>query len=264
MMKQISRLMPGLAATLYERAMLSPARARLGRRHNYRLGAGTDARIPYADGWISMRSWGSGPTVLLLHGWSGSMADMEDFVEPLVARGFRAVAFDAPAHGESDGRRTNLIQCSGALLQVGATCGPIWAAIAHSFGGPTAALAINRGLVIPRLVTLGSPRSVLEMSDLRARRAGVPQHVIDRANRRLAHRFDIVWDDITTDRLLEGRDVSLMVVHDEDDRSVPFEDGPRIAESSPRSRFVATAGLGHDGILWDRGVIQAVTDFVAA
>lgn len=263
MMRQVSKLMPGLAATLYERAMLSPMRPRTARRVDFRYGNAVETRLPYADGWIVVRSWGHGPTVLLLHGWSGSMADMEDYIEPLAARGFRAVAFDAPAHGESDGTRTNLIQCAGALLQVSATQGPIFGAIAHSFGGPTAALAMQRGLRLPRLVMLGSPVSVVELSDLRARKAGVPQHVIDIANRRIADRFGFEWDDLATDRLLDGAEVSLMLVHDRDDRSVPFAHGERM-ETSLGARLLRTSGLGHDGVLWDRGVIQAVTDFIAA
>jgi pimeloyl-ACP methyl ester carboxylesterase len=256
-------MITGLMATWYERAMLSPLRLRVDRPVNPAIGEGALERIPGAEGWIVTRSWGSGPTVLLLHGWSGSMADMEDFIAPLVARGFRAVAFDAPAHGESDGRRTNLIQCTGALLQVGATQGPVYGAITHSFGGATAALALHRGFAIPRLVMLGAPNSVVEMSDLRARRAGVPPNVVALANRRIASRYDIDWETIATERLIAGHDLPLLVVHDRGDRSVPYEHGVRIARAAARGRLLTTTGLGHDGILWDRGVIQAVADFIS-
>jgi len=45
--------------------------------------------------------WGSGPTVLLMHGWGGYGAQMQPFVEPLVRSGHRVVLFDAPSHGVS-------------------------------------------------------------------------------------------------------------------------------------------------------------------
>ena len=248
-------------ATLYERAMLSPTRGTV-RRQNPRIGEAERRRLPWSDGWIVTRSWGTGPTVLLLHGWSGSASDMEEFVEPLVARGFRAVAFDAPAHGESGGRRTNLLQCAGAALQVAATHGPVWGAIAHSFGGPTLALAMRSGVAIPRLVMLGSPRSVVEASNVRARRAGVPDHVVQIVNRRVADRYDIRWEEIATDRLVAAADTTLLVVHDVDDRSVPYDDGVRIAAASPRGRLLTTHGLGHDALLWDRGVVQSAIEFI--
>ncbi len=263
MMQLFSRVLPGVAAALYERAMLSPRRTGVVRRSDHRIGNGITTRLAWGDGFIAARSWGTGPTVLLLHGWSGDSSDMEDFVAPLVTRGFRAVAFDAPAHGDSDGRRTNLVQCAGAALQVGGAFGPVWGAITHSFGGPTVALAMRNGLAVRRLALLGAPGSVLEMSALRARRAGVPEHVIELAHRRITKRLAIDWENSTTALLLAEADIPVLVVHDRDDRTVPWNDGAHIAASVPNSRLVTTTGLGHDGTLWDRGVIQAVADFIA-
>jgi len=37
-----------------------------------------------------------GPTVLLLHGWSGAAAQWSRFIDPLVRAGFNAVALDLP------------------------------------------------------------------------------------------------------------------------------------------------------------------------
>src|SRR5690349_22396214 len=53
-----------------------------------------DSRV---TGW----RWGSGPAVLLMHGWGGRAEQMLPFVEPLVRAGHRVIAFDAPSHGES-------------------------------------------------------------------------------------------------------------------------------------------------------------------
>jgi pimeloyl-ACP methyl ester carboxylesterase len=50
-------------------------------------------------GW----QWGSGPGILLAHGWNGRGIQFHEFIGPLVESGFRAVAYDAPGHGESEG-----------------------------------------------------------------------------------------------------------------------------------------------------------------
>ncbi len=252
-----------LITTMYVNAILSPKRTGVTRRVNHKIGDGADARLPGADGWIMTRSWGTGPTILLLHGWNGNGADMEDFVEPLVARGYRVVAFDAPAHGESSGRRTNLLQCAGAALQVAAAHGPVHGAISHSFGGPTIALAMRSGLSLNRLVMIGPPRSIAEMSAVRARKAGVPEQIIDRGNRLIAERFAIDWDHIATDRMIAEADVPVLVIHDRDDRTVPWDDGAKIASAAANGRLVTTSGLGHDAILWDPGVVQEAADFLA-
>jgi alpha-beta hydrolase superfamily lysophospholipase len=52
-------------------------------------------------------SYGKGPTILLVHGWNGHAAQLRAFVSPLVDAGYRVVAFDQPAHGQSSGARTH-------------------------------------------------------------------------------------------------------------------------------------------------------------
>src|SRR6478609_3042547 len=53
--------------------------------------------------------WGGGDrTVLLLHGWRGRASQFAPLVRELVAEGFHVVAFDAPAHGDSPGRNTDI------------------------------------------------------------------------------------------------------------------------------------------------------------
>ncbi len=54
----------------------------------------------------------------------------------------------------------------------------------------------------------------------------------------------------------------LLVVHDEQDRAVPFACGASLAEAWPGAQLRATRGLGHSRILRDPQVISAVTDFI--
>src|SRR5205085_10246750 len=49
--------------------------------------------------------WGTGPTILLVHGWEGRGAQLGALVEPLVDAGFSVLTFDGPAHGDSSGKR---------------------------------------------------------------------------------------------------------------------------------------------------------------
>ena len=55
---------------------------------------------PLEASWVGHRSagqsWGSGPLVYLVHGWGGCRAHMAVFVKPLVAAGYRVIAFDLP------------------------------------------------------------------------------------------------------------------------------------------------------------------------
>lgn len=107
-----------------------------------------DSRLGPVAHWTA----GSGPAVLLVHGWEGTHADLDGFVEPLLARGARVAALDLPAHGESSGTTALLTDCAEAIVALGAAIGPLAGAIAHSAGCPSLALALKAGLRARRLV----------------------------------------------------------------------------------------------------------------
>ena len=69
---------------------------------------------------VAGEEWGEGPPVYLVHGWGGQRAHLAIFVKPLVAQGFRVIAFDLPSHNESDRGalapgRTTAIECADAI-----------------------------------------------------------------------------------------------------------------------------------------------------
>jgi hypothetical protein len=53
----------------------------------------------------------------------------------------------------------------------------------------------------------------------------------------------------------------VLVVHDTDDREVPYADGRRLAEVFG-ARLITTNGLGHRRILYAPEVIDAVVEFI--
>ena len=87
---------PRAASHWFERLMLTPSLYVRKREQDSAFPEGDHTRIPYANGSLSVWSSGAGPTVLLLHGWSGRAAHLEEFVAPLRAAGFRVVALDQP------------------------------------------------------------------------------------------------------------------------------------------------------------------------
>lgn len=92
-----------------------------------------------------------------MHGWHGRGAQLGAFAAPLVAAGFRVVAFDAPAHGRTPGASTNLPEVSEALLKVAAAFAPLHGVIAHSFGVASTLTAMTQGLAPQRVVAVSAP-----------------------------------------------------------------------------------------------------------
>jgi len=54
----------------------------------------------------------------------------------------------------------------------------------------------------------------------------------------------------------------VLVIHDREDRETSWQDGADVAASWPGATLITTTGLGHNRILRDPSVIDAIADFV--
>lgn len=267
-MRQLSKLflrafcvlMPTTAARWIGRRMMTPYRVPSVKA--FPKAEVTRTRVPYAHGWLFVRVWGEGPPVLLVHGWGGKGENLGAVVDPLVEAGFRVVAYDAPAHGESSGERTSMIECAGAALQICGRFGPFHGVIAHSFGAPTAALAASHGLKSERFVFLGAPLSVMDLMIDMAVSLGATRHACELMVRGFETRLRFRRDELRTDRLVEKISAPILVVHDRQDKMVPMNNGAAIAAAAPSGSLLETNGLGHRGVLTDPDVVSAVVAFV--
>ena len=209
---------------------------------------------------IAAWTWGTGPRVLLAHGWEGSARDMVPLANALVARGRSVTVFDMPAHGRSSGRTTTLPEMADAVLAVArATEAPV-AVVGHSLGAAAAVLALRDGLGATAAALLAPVAEawlfLRRLADLLAfseagynglvaqleRRAGIAIHSIDGAS---------------AARLLSAR---ALIVHDPADRQVPFSQAQALADAWRGAALHPVPGLGHRRPLYDSAVIARVVD----
>jgi pimeloyl-ACP methyl ester carboxylesterase len=214
--------------------------------------------------------WGDGPVVFLLHGWAGHHGQLDPFVEPLLARGHRVVAFDAPSHGDSGPgalgpRSSTILEFTAALTRMVELHGPARAVIAHSMGSAAAAVAMCDGLRVGRvamLAPMASPRSYAHQF---ATWFGFGERTLRRMVARIERRIGAPMHHFDVPEL--GRAVAMpptLIVHDRDDASIPVSDGAAIAAAWPGARLHVTSGLGHRRLLSDPDVVHEVVDFVTA
>lgn len=213
---------------------------------------------------VAVYTWGSGPVVLFVHGWSGRGSQVAAFTEPLIAAGYQVMAIDAPGHGDTPGDRTNILECTAVLRAFMRRYGAVHAAITHSFGGMVLAYAMNRGMSVKRVVCISAPAHVEYLLDSFAKTLAIPDAVIADMHRRMDARFpDHFWEEISTVVNVRELDVPALIIHDEDDHSVPWQQGKIIASAWPGARFMKTSGLGHGRILRNQSVVDAAVDFIS-
>ncbi|GAA5210938.1 alpha/beta fold hydrolase [Microbacterium kyungheense] len=229
-------------------------------------------RIPGVDRRgvdVVVYEWGRGPrTVVLSHGWLGRASQLSALVRELTAEGYRVVAFDGPAHGDTGGRHTYLVDWLDVFAELQQRHGRFDAIVGHSFGGLAALVGVAGGVDAARVVTISALADADQILRGFQRMIGCSDAVMAQLRRRFAARYfpgdadPFAWLSAVRRPLPDG--IPLLIAHDEGDRFVPFGESARIAAANPGARVMATTGFGHNRILAADAVLDAVVDFVTA
>ncbi len=248
------------------RAFFGPAKYEVKPTDLDVIARGKNYQLPFADGELAVTTWGeSGPLVLLMHGWGGARAQMTGFVDPLLAAGYRVVAYDQPAHGESDGKTTNVLEIAPTMELIMQREGRFDAIIAHSFGTLITTFAlVKRNLPAPqKLVYLGSFNRLMEALPRFQAQAQLPDVVIEGLSAIINRNFDRdLLDSIVNAELAPKTDLPALMFHDRSDNVTPVEDSRAIAAAWLDAQYVETNGLGHRGALQSKEIHEQVINFL--
>ena len=247
-------------------AFFSPPKYELKSSDREILERGTTYRAPYTSGELAVTTWGqNGPSALLMHGWGGARAQMTGFVEPLLDAGFRVVAYDQPAHGESDGILTNLLEIAPTLDVVLEREGNFDAILSHSFGTLITSYAlVKRDFPPPaRLVYFGAFNRLLDSLPRFQDLASLSDEIMDGLRKMMYENFGrAVLDAIVNEELAPRIDIPALMFHDTGDNVTPVEDSRAIARAWSRARLVETSGLGHRGALQSGPIHEQAVRFL--
>lgn len=204
--------------------------------------------------------------VLILHGFGSAAQNFGHYVTALVDKNYQVLAFDAPAHGNSEGSTINAMQYSQVIEEVNNLYGPINGFLAHSLGGLALSLAMEN---IPttestKVVFIAPATETVTAID----EAFKFLHIDDKGIRQ---EFDAIIQEISghsTDwfsikRAIKNNKASILWVHDEDDDITPIKDALAVKETGQKNiRFIITKGLGHRKIYRDIAIQKEVLQFL--
>jgi pimeloyl-ACP methyl ester carboxylesterase len=260
----LGRTSPLVGSLAAESLFLSPSRHP---RPGWEARLIADARafsVGYRGAQLPAWEWGEGPTILLVHGWEGRGSQLGGFVGPLMRAGHRVVTFDFPGHGDAGDAHVSVVDFVRTIVQVHAAFGPIHGLIGHSMGAAASVLAHTLSPFADCMVLIAPPRSPRRFFDGFVRYLGLDERTIHATEDRLQQRYGVSLDEIDTPRLAHSVEVPVLVIHDREDREVPFEHGELVASALPNGTLLETHGLGHRRILKDDRVIRSATEFVGS
>lgn len=258
---------PSLAASLALRMFLTPPRRKLD---------ATDApivaqavRTLVSNGADSFTTWTWGdtaPVVVVIHGWGSHAARFGNFIAPLRAAGYSVVGIDAPAHGASPGRTSDLPRFRDSLIAVLRTHGPVHAVIGHSLGGAATltVLAETKEFHPARICLFGVPADMDYILESFAMMLGLRPRALALLRAKFEKKFGRPARAISIAAAAPFVHIPTLIVHDEDDNVAPFAQAQALVGEIAGASLYVTHGLGHSGGLRDAATIERVIAFLKA
>jgi pimeloyl-ACP methyl ester carboxylesterase len=203
---------------------------------------------------------------LLLHGFSSAAYKFDSYVTMLVQKGYEVLSFDAPAHGDSEGKTTNAVEYSQMITKAVELYGPVNSYIAHSFGGLALSLAIEN---LPqdettKIVFIAPATETATAIDEAFKMLGIKDKVVRQEFDHLVYEIsghEPEWFSIR--RALKNSTAKILWLHDEEDDTTPLSDALKVkADNHPNINFVITKGLGHRKIYHDKTVKKTIENFL--
>lgn len=225
-----------------------------------------EARIAGPDGVpVATYVWGDParePYVLFSHGWSSHGTRITPWLPALRAAGYAVVAFDQPGHGRSGGQYITLPGFADTLTAVGRHYGPAAAVIGHSLGGAAAAVALSRGMVAERAILIAPAADPLAAMERFSRMVWLAEGFARRMGAWFERQTRIPMDELQAHRAAPRIGRPALIVHDVEDREVPWAEGERYARFWQGARLLSTRGLGHNRVVEHPAVIADALRFL--
>lgn len=200
----------------------------------------------------------AGPPVILTHGWGNSRYDALLRLAPFLPRVSRVIMWDQPGHGDAPGTcdlGVGEAQDLAALIEridadrvvlFGWSLGA-GVSIAAAASKPERIVAVLAQA--PYRLAYTPAKGVLSEAALPWRATLWPAMMLIGLVRRRKLTWAGQWPCFDRAAYAAKLNAPLLVIHGEQDRVCPLEDGRSIAESAPDGRLVVLPGAAHNG-LW--------------
>lgn len=219
--------------------------------------------IQYGDKLIQAYRWGEGPkAILLVHGWASHSFRWKHYIDILVQNEYTVYAFDAPAHGMSQGRMITLPLYSSIIDHFTQQINGLNAIVGHSFGG----YAIINWLSSKskdkeiKTVILAAPGEVTDFMNMYQKKLGLSNRAIRATEQEFRRMTNKNPADFSAPILAQNLNYPCLIIHDRDDKDTSYQYSEKLNKSWKESQFILTKGLGHK--LKSKEVLDSVIQFL--
>ena len=257
-------LTPTLSKGIIKRMFFTPTGYKSTPVERQYLDAGEEFEISIHDKAVRCWKWGSGPSILLAHGWNGRGIQLHHFIEPMIRKGYSAIAYDAPGHGESQGRTSSYFEFTDTIrtLLNSHDGHDIRGVIAHSLGGSAVVNSIEKENCPLEVVLIAPALRLKEVLYGYFDSIGVPSAIYEILIKEYEDQFGYNMQRDNPINLLRKINSRILIVHDKDDPTIPYDDSKAISKRFANVELHTTERLGHKKVLADSSVVTRALDYL--
>jgi len=210
-----------------------------------------------SEGRLNTYQIGNGPVWVLSHGWSGSASQFFPLMEHIAKQGFTALAYDHPAHGQSEGRHAHLPAFVQAFDELVDNVDNVAGIIAHSMGSASVLESRHPKVeALPILLIAPILNYVENLYDM-VGKSGYSMKLFGAMIKNIEDKYQYNLDTIKPYQKLVSRQHKTIIVHDKRDRFAEFSASESAANNTSNIHLVATQGQGHGRILHSESTTAA-------
>lgn len=214
---------------------------------------------------VQCYKWGSGKEkILFVHGWQSNSYRWKPFIENFDKDKYTMYAFDAPGHGNSEGKICTVPHYESCISSIISKVGDIDAFVGHSIGSfSCASFMHHKKYKVKNYISLASPYDAFEFFDFFKNLIALS----DQSQKNLADEFENFTSYPLGHYSLENfaPDVNaqnILIVHDKQDNTTPYTNAKsyynQLLELNKNAKLILTEGLKHK--LRSAQVVAAVSN----
>lgn len=218
---------------------------------------------------LKLRGWrwtpknNNGKKILLAHGFDSCSYKFDNYIQPLMQEGFIVIAFDAPAHGLSDGKTADAWLYRNSIIEIDKQFGNFYCIITHSFGGLSASLAAEIMPQLQKLILIAPATETQTAIDNFFKIVSFGNEIKKELENYIVTLNHLPINYYSVTRSVQNIKAKVLWIHDKNDWICPYKDvEPAINMHLPNTEFYITKGLGHNKIYRNKEVVNRVIQFL--
>ncbi|HFQ4903160.1 TPA: alpha/beta fold hydrolase [Vibrio vulnificus] len=253
-------LAPSHAKRTARKLLLTPARTQSKNLPPQGLRKG---QVDTAHGTLTTYALGEGSVWVLTHGWSGTASQFFPLMAHIASRGFTALAYDHPAHGESSGDVGHIPAFVEGLDAVLDSLDEVAGLVGHSMGTASALECRHQKLEDKPMLLIAPVLNYVENLFSSIERSGYSMKLFRAVVSEVEEQFNYPIQSVDPYRRLAQRRVQTLIVHDEQDKFTSHAVSASAAQEMENVELISTQGQGHGRVMKCQQVLDSFDRLIA-